>query len=161
MKPDTNYGRSVFAPIQVHPGFAFELPVDESARYGQAETPLTVHPAWGVDLRAAGPVLQLELEAPAGASVAQLSTELFRLFTAMSDLEQSYGGPGLRFAEEAAAKAGPTPSNGKVQLSFRSTEELGAGERLRRLADAVNQEGWSLVGAVAPSFTNWRATVAC
>lgn len=135
MAEHPKYGRCDFAEVVPLPELVFDLsgggPLEG---LGQTDMPVHNLPPMAFDLLApAAPVLVLSVSPRPGASAGEIALDLFALYDAANKLELSHQGGGLRPAGD-----GEVAEEGTVRLTFVPAEPEGAGERLGKVAAALN-----------------------
>jgi hypothetical protein len=139
MNPNRDYGRTEPGPVHILPELLFDLSEGESlpANLGQTEVPVVVLPEVVFDLLPKPvPSLQLTVFLRPEATPGQVALDLFRLYTAMNQLELTHRGAGL--APDDASSEG-TPSNGMMRITFKPVEPDGAAERLAAIVTAIGE----------------------
>lgn len=139
MSREQEYGRAVPVPVDHLPELAFDMAGDRPAPSGLGKTdaPVSILPELPFDLQRAEPVpaLQLSLQLRPGMTPTEVALDLFRLYTAVNQLELTHLGAGLILAD---ALCDATPTNGEIQVTLKPADPSGAAERLTKIVSVIN-----------------------
>lgn len=158
MNPERKYGQTEFEPVHILQPAVFDFfdgrPLPPGL--GQTEMPVTILPAWEIDMSEAvvAPLLALTLHLHPEATPGAVAVDLFRVWKVLNEYELSLGGAGLNPGEPRDEQ---TADGTVIRLVLTCSEPTGAAGRLTKLAAVVNDAADPTIPKV--TFTG-RAEVA-
>jgi hypothetical protein len=160
MNPHEEYGQTTPVPVNILPELAWDVSEGQPlpTTLGKTEAPVVILPELVCDLKPVEPVpaLQLRLSLRTGSPPGEVALDLFRLYTALNQLELSHRGSGLTLED---ALCDVLPTNGTMRITFKPTDPNGAADRLTELVRVINEMSTNEPGLRQPyrSIERWEA----